>query len=83
MLMTRFLYLVSSLLIFVLNGAALWHILIHDPAPSRLAVAALVVNAVIWPLALPITYRIGQATGRLHDIKVRAARKARLAGRTR
>ncbi|MGE3231209.1 MAG: hypothetical protein AB7J30_17390 [Hyphomicrobium sp.] len=72
--MTRFLFLASTLAIFALNGAALWYALIQDPGPSRLEVAALVVNAVAWPLAMAITYRIGQATGRL---KLHAPHKGR------
>jgi hypothetical protein len=62
MLMTRFLFTVSTLLLCSLNVAGLWHLLsAAEPAPS-LAAAALVVNAVTWPLALFAAYRIGQAT---------------------
>jgi membrane protein YdbS with pleckstrin-like domain len=62
MLMTRFLFTVASLLLCSLNAAALWQLLsTYEQAPS-LAAAALVVNAVIWPLALVVAYRIGQAT---------------------
>jgi len=75
MLMTRFLFLASTLAIFALNGAALWYGLTQDPGPSRLEVAALIVGAVAWPLAIAMTYRIGQATGRL---KHHAAHKGRL-----
>jgi hypothetical protein len=62
MLMTRFLFMVSTVLLCSLNGAALWQLFsAADPAPS-LAAAALAVNAVTWPLALFTAYRIGQAT---------------------
>lgn len=61
MLMSRFLFAASSLLICSLNGAALWQVLTTNEAPPSLAAAALVVNAVIWPLALVAAYRIGQA----------------------
>lgn len=77
MLMTRFLYLASSLLVLFLNGAALWYALSHDPAPARIEVAALVVNAVIWPLAIVIAYRIGQATGRLHFARTHRGQQSR------
>ena len=62
MLMTRFLFTLSTLLLCSLNIAALWQVLSAYEAPPSLAVTALVVNAVTWPLALYAAYRVGQAT---------------------
>ena len=62
MLMTRFLFTLSTLLLCSLNIAALWQVLSAYEPPPSLAVTALVVNAVTWPLALYAAYRIGQAT---------------------
>lgn len=65
MLKTRFLLLSSSILIFILNGIALWHVLSTEPPLSPIVGAALIVNAVTWPLALTLAYRVGQVTGRI------------------
>jgi hypothetical protein len=62
MLMTRFLFTLSTLLVGSLNIAALWQVLSGYEPPPSLAVTALVVSAVSWPLALYAAYRIGQAT---------------------
>jgi hypothetical protein len=60
------------LMLCLLNTAAFWQLLsIAGPAPS-LAGTALVVNAVTWPLALIVAYRIGQAT----DAEARRKAKA-------
>jgi hypothetical protein len=75
MLMTRVLLLTSSLLVLALNAAALWGLLATYETPPRLAVAALIVTAVTWPMALIIAYRIGQATA------AEARRKARARAR--
>jgi hypothetical protein len=75
MLTTRFLFAVSSLLICTLNVAALWQVLSsYEPVPS-LAAAALVVNAVTWPLAILVAYRIGQAANA--EARLKARSKAR------
>jgi hypothetical protein len=63
MLMTRVLYASFTLILVALNVAALWQLARAEQAVSGLAAAALIVNAVAWPLALVITYRIGQITG--------------------
>lgn len=76
MLMTRFLYVTSSVLIFLLNGIALWQVLSDDRPASSIVTAALIVTALIWPLSLAMTYRIGQATGRLQFIRARQKRRA-------
>jgi hypothetical protein len=50
----------------------------------RIVPAALVINALAWPLALVVTYRIGQVTGveYLHSIRARpSARQAARATR--
>ncbi len=75
MLMTRILLLSSSVLICALNAAALWGLFMADAAPPRLAVAALVVTAVTWPMALVIAYRIGQTTA--SEARHKAKAKAR------
>jgi len=62
MLMSRFLYLAATLLVLSLNGAALWTLTQEGQAMMGLVPAALIVNAVAWPLALFATYRIGQVT---------------------
>lgn len=82
MQMTRFLFTVASLLLCSLNAAALWQLLsTYGPAPApSLAAAALVVNAVIWPLALVVAYRIGQATDAVAHRKAKA-RARQLAAR--
>lgn len=65
MMKTRFLLVSSSGLILALNGLALWHVVRAEPPISPIVGAALVVNAVTWPLALALAYRIGQVTGRI------------------
>jgi hypothetical protein len=65
MLMTRFLLVISSILILALNGIALVHVLGAEPALSPIVGAALIVSAAAWPLALIFAYRIGQATARI------------------
>lgn len=65
MLMTRFLLIISTVLILAFNGLALWHVLGAEPRLSPVVAAALVVTAVAWPLALVMAYRIGQATDRI------------------
>lgn len=84
MLMTRLLYLVFTLILVALNAAALWVLSGSPVEVNRVVPAALIINALAWPLALVITYRIGQVTGveYLHSVQTRAAaRKAARATR--
>jgi hypothetical protein len=77
MQMTRILYLVFTLTLMVLNAAALWALYGGPVGVNRIVPAALIINALAWPLALAITYRIGQVTGveYLHSVRARAAAK--------
>jgi hypothetical protein len=43
--------------------------------------AALIVNTVAWPLALVITYRIGQITAAIHRREIRARQGAARKGK--
>lgn len=63
MLMTRIVYIALSVIMLALNAAA--YLALSDIAQgvSPIVRTALVVNALIWPLALVISYRIGQFTG--------------------
>jgi hypothetical protein len=63
MLMTRLVYLSFTLLILAINGAALWTALTSSQSASAIVPSALIINAVMWPLALVVAYRIGQVTG--------------------
>jgi hypothetical protein len=75
MLMTRLVYLSFTLLILAINGAALWTALNGIQSASAIVPGALIINAVMWPLALVIAYRIGQVTGveYLRKIKAKAS----------
>jgi hypothetical protein len=84
MLMTRMLYLAFTAILVALNAAALWALSDSPVEMNRVVPAALIINALAWPLALVITYRIGQVTGveYLHSVRARAAaRKASRATR--
>jgi len=63
MLMTRLVYLSFTLLILAINGAALWTALTSTQSASAIVPGALIINAVIWPLALVVAYRVGRVTG--------------------
>ncbi len=63
MLMTRLVYLSFSLIILAINGAALWAALSSIQSPSAIVPGALIINIVMWPIALVVAYRIGQITG--------------------
>jgi len=76
MLMTRILYLIFTILVLALNGAALWALSPSAQGVSAIVPAALIVNAIAWPVALLVTYRIGQLTGVEYLRKVRARRAA-------
>jgi hypothetical protein len=72
MLMTRFVYLCITILIFALNGVALWAVY-HAAQPiDAIVPAALIMNMASWPLALMVAYRVGQVTGQEYFRKVRA-----------
>ena len=84
MLMTRLLYLIFTLILVALNAAAFWALPGGSVEVNRVVPAALIINAVAWPLALVVTYRIGQVTGveYLRNVRARvAARKAARATR--
>jgi hypothetical protein len=86
MLMTRVLYFTFTLIFVLLNGAALWSVLNSIQETNVLVPTALIVNAVTWPLALVVTYRIGQVTGveylRKRRAKAAKERASQLAPRT-
>lgn len=77
MLMTRLLYLVFTLILVVLNAAALWALPGSPIEVNRVVPAALIINALAWPLVLVIAYRIGQVTGveYLRSLRAKAAAK--------
>lgn len=84
MLMTRFLYLAVTLASVALNGAAL--ALLSGNGGAGIAQAALIANIVIWPVALYVSYRIGQVTGveylrkaRERAVAIKASQAARQA----
>jgi hypothetical protein len=79
MLMTRLLYVTTSVLVILLNGTALALLLSDDRPQSSIVVAALVVGTVMWPLGLAMTYRIGQATARLRFVRERRVGRRALA----
>ena len=81
MLMTRILYLTFTLILVALNAAALWALSGSPVEVNRVVPAALVINAMAWPVALVITYRIGQVTGVEYLNSVRASAAARKAAR--
>ncbi len=72
MLMTRIVYLTFTSLTLALNLTALWSVLGGSAKVASVVPAALVINAVTWPLALMIAYRVGQVTGVEYFRKVRA-----------
>ena len=78
MLMTRLLYLALTVFLVGLNAAALVALSADAHDVSRIVPVALVVNAFTWPLALIVTYRIGQVTGLelLRKMRARAAARA-------
>jgi hypothetical protein len=79
MQMTRILYLILTSVVLTLNGAALWALSPSAQGVSAIVPAALIVNAIAWPVALAITYRIGQLTGVEYLRRVRARRAAKKA----
>ena len=77
MLMTRLLFFTFTLIIIVLNGAALWTLSSNAQKIEAIVPTALIVSAVISPLALMIAYRIGQVTGVEYLRKMRAEVRAK------
>lgn len=65
MLMTRIVYVTVCSLLVLTNGAAL----IEAGGGRSFVTAALIANLLLWPLALVVAYRVGQATQRLADAK--------------
>ncbi len=63
MLMTRLVYLSFTLIILAINGAALWAVMANVQSTSAIVPSALILNIVMWPLALVVAYRVGQVTG--------------------
>ena len=57
MLMTRIVYLSFTLIVLVLNFTALWAVRNNPHEIDAIVPAALLINAVAWPLALVIAYR--------------------------
>jgi hypothetical protein len=82
MLMTRFAYLCFTVLIFALNGVALWAVYRAAQPVDAIIPAALILNLVSWPLALIVAYRVGQVTGQEYFRKVRAKLAAAHAARS-
>jgi hypothetical protein len=75
MLMTRLIYAIFTMLLVALNAVALWVVSSDAHNMNPIVPTTLVINAVAWPLALVITYRIGQVTGveYLRKIRTRTA----------
>jgi len=71
MLMSRIVYISVAGILMTLNAAALALLIGGDSASRSVIMAALIINLLLWPLALVIAYRIGQATAAL---KAKAAR---------
>lgn len=74
--MTRIAYISLSVVMLALNGAAYLALSDIEQGVSPIVKTALVVNALAWPLALVIAYRIGQVTG-IAYLRRRRARKLR------
>jgi hypothetical protein len=72
MLMTRIVYLSFTLVVHTLNFAALWAARNNPHEIDAIVPAVLLINALAWPLALVIAYRIGQVTGVEYFRQVRA-----------
>lgn len=83
MLKTRLLYAIFTVFLVALNAAALWFASSDTHEINNIVAMALIINAVAWPLALVITYRIGQVTGFEYLRKIRARTAALKATRTR
>lgn len=84
MLMTRVIYLTFVLVFGALNSAALWALSGSAQTVNPIVPAALIINTLMWPIALVVAYRIGQVTGVEYFRKVRArasALRASLAAR--
>jgi hypothetical protein len=81
MLMTRVVYLSFIVLLFVINGIALWTLFTDSHEVAAVVPAALIINTIAWPIALIIAYRIGQVTGVEYFRKVRARLAALRASR--
>jgi hypothetical protein len=77
MLMTRWLYISLTVFLVGLNIAALWALTGDTPEVNQLVPAALIINAISWPLALAIAYRVGQVTG-VEYLRRRRAKSAAL-----
>lgn len=63
MLMTRVIYLSFTLIFIAINGAALWAFQNRQQAGDIVVPAVLIINALTWPVALFVAYRVGQVTG--------------------
>jgi hypothetical protein len=72
MLKTRMFYASFTVFLVALNTTALWVASSDTHETNKIVPMALIINAVAWPLALVITYRIGQATGFEYLRKIRA-----------
>ena len=72
MLMTRFAYLCATVIIIVLNGAAVVALYRSSAPVDTFVAATLIINLVSWPLAIVIAYRVGQVTGVEYFRKARA-----------
>ena len=72
MLMTRIVYLSFTLVVLALNCAALLAVRNSPHEIDAIVPATLLINALAWPLALVIAYRIGQVTGVEYFRQVRA-----------
>ena len=81
MLMTRIVYLSFTLVVLVLNCAALLAVRNSPHEIDAIVPAALLIDAMAWPLALVIAYRIGQVTGVEYFRQVRAKLAAMRASR--
>lgn len=75
MLMSRIVYFSVAGLLVALNAAGLAVLFGGDTAPRQVVTVALMVNLFIWPLALAIAYRVGQATQSLKTAKEHGAHK--------
>lgn len=79
MQMTRILFLIFVTIFLGLNVTAL--MATRQETVAAIIPATLVINAVSWPIALVIAYRIGQTTGIAYLRKVLGRRAAKRSGR--
>jgi len=76
MLMSRIVYFSVAGLLVTLNAAALALQAGGDSSASRPVITtALIINLLMWPLALVIAYRVGQATAALKAKAAHAGHK--------